>query len=257
VTSFGTFSQLNTNVTAGLGSGACVPAAVANGLQFLANTYSITGLMQTGNSGYNTVNTLAKLMDTTSQGTLFPDQVYGLTNYLGPGYQNVANLVSIAGGQSTADIVNGFTNIQNNTYPTGTNLFNWLNANDAVEFTVNEFYSGTNFLHTMTLWGISVATNASGVPTGNGTLSFIDPDGPSGVALIFTNAMFTTVGGILAITNGWDSATGPIGVALAEAVIIPEPTPLAILVPVALALVVRRLRRPVQVGKRVVTGVKS
>ena len=238
--SFGTFSQLNAGVTGsdGLRGNACVPTSVANALEYLSNTYNVSNLMQ---PGYGTVNSLVTDMGTTAAGTSYPGEAAGTATYIGPTGQNVSPPVQIVGGQVATGYgtVAGY-NIQNNTNPTALQLFNWLAADDAVEFWIAWDGGGA---HSLTLYGIDVTT-ANGVPTGTGTLSFIDPfggaatpGGNNGSAVNITSATFTTIGGAMYINGGYtggaaangadpdnagDSSTGFIRVSFAQSVV-PEP----------------------------------
>jgi hypothetical protein len=202
----GTFSQLNAAVTGsdGLRGNSCVPTSVANGLEYLSNTYGVSNLIQ---PGYGTVNTLSADMGTTAAGTFFPSEVAGTATYIGPGGQNVSPPVVIAGGQAATGYgpVAG-NNIQNNTNPTALQLYNWLSAGDAVEFWIAWSGGGA---HSLTLYGIDINT-AGGAPTGTGTLSFVDPfggpvvaGGNSGSAVNIAGATYTTVGGMMFINGGY------------------------------------------------------
>ncbi len=236
----GTFSQLNADVTGsdGLRGNSCVPTSVANGLEYLSNTYGVANLMQ---AGYGTVNTLITDMGTTPAGTSYPNEVAGTATYIGPGGQNVSPPVVIAGGQ----VATGFgtvagNNIQNNTNPTAAQLYSWLTAGDAVEFWIAWSGGGA---HSLTLYGIDINT-AGGTPTGSGTLSFVDPfggtpvaGGNAGSAVNIAAATFTTIGGAMFINGGYvggaaangadpdnqgDSSTGFIVTSFAQTVV-PEP----------------------------------
>ncbi len=241
---FGTLSQLNSAVAGPNGNAvaenACVPTSVANGLTYLDDIYpgGVPGLI----NSYSTVNTLITDMGTTANGTAFPSEVAGLATYIGPTGQNVSPPVQIVGGQISSingpwGTVNGY-NIQNNTIPTAMQMYNWLNASDAVELWVNWSGGGA---HSVTLYGIDIGI-ANGNPTGNGTLSFIDPyggtlagDGDTSVTI--ATATSSTVGGEIYINGGYTggaanngndpdnlaaSSTGYIVTDLAEAV--PEPS---------------------------------
>ena len=126
--------------------------------------------------------------------------------------------------------------------------YNWLLAQDAVEFWINWSGGGA---HSVTLYGIDINTDANGNATGTGTLSFIDPfggapaaGGNNGSAVTIASATFTTIvgggnageiyinGGYTggAANNGADpdnlalSSTGYIVTDLAEGIAVPEPS---------------------------------
>jgi hypothetical protein len=154
---FGSFSQLNSGVTGTelFRENACVPASVANGLQFLSNFYSAPSLML---PGYDTVNTLATGMGTAEDGTTYSGMASGTSSYFVS--QGLSTSFAIAGGETTPFMVT---------------LYDWLLADYAVEFWIA--WDGSTKAHCLTLTSITLDTDSGGAFTGTGTMSFIDPYG--------------------------------------------------------------------------------
>jgi len=283
-----TYVNPNYSNSIAVGPNACVPTSVANGLVFLNNFYGGSLFQNYNPNGYTTVNNLAAAMGTFNmsnyqgvanvggtwygtQGAGFagvatpPNEVTGLANYIGPTGANPAPSVFIVGGQYVSSIP-GISNGNGipaglapnfaNTIPTAQYLANALNADQAVELTIQwgnynaalNTFTAAGGLHSITLTSIA---DVSGV----GTATFWDPWGAT--AQYITANLLTSTDGYLYFTNmtvtdptagtgddlpdGGLDPNGRIVTDLAEAV--PEPMSFGYLTVGVISLCAWRMRR--------------
>jgi hypothetical protein len=269
---FGNLGQGNASVNGlqVLKNNSCAPTAVANGLTYLENYFQSVSRpdpFTTSPNTYTQLNNLQTAMGTGNGGTPLNTLWSGLQTYLSAGGANPAPTLTLAGQQDLATVTGlnwgsqaGATNV----IPTASFLANNLNANNAVMLSI-EWGSFTG--NTWTPVGGGHEITLQQIDIGGGTIGFIDPWGPgvgnnAGATSASVSGSVTTVAGYLYITypitiaggadpadqTGTDQTTfigannGETARVVADTVVTPEPTCVALTLVGALGLLMMRRR---------------